>query len=92
MLSKISITATEVVLIQMSFLTVDSKYKSKNENTEYHRMFIHSKSQVYSRQGSPIVLLFGSWSLVYLRVRVKSKFLFNLTILVDVQRLHENDI
>ena len=35
----------EVVLIQMSFLSVGSKQKYKNENTEYHGIFMLFKSQ-----------------------------------------------
>ena len=47
--------------------------KNKNENTKYHSILISFKSQVYSRQGSPISLLFGTRSLVsYLHVWVKS--------------------
>ena len=79
---------TNVVFNQMYFLTVGSKQKNKNENTEYYSMFIPFKSQAYSRQGNPIFLLFGSWSLIlYLHVWLKSIFFqSNLTILVDVQR------
>ena len=78
----------EILFIQISFLTVGSKQKNKNENTEYHRIFIHFKGQVYSRQGIPIFLLLESWSLVlYLRVWVKSKF-FSF----EVQCLGENVI
>ena len=56
----ITITVTEIVLIQMFFFTVDSKQKNKNENTEYHGTFI----QVYSKPRSSIFLLLGSWNLV----------------------------
>ena len=35
---KTTIRATEVVLIQVLFLTVGSKPKNKNENTKYHNM------------------------------------------------------
>ena len=52
-LQKISLTVTEVVLIQVSFLTVGSKQKNKTELVEYHGIFITFKSQVYSKQGSP---------------------------------------
>ena len=45
-------------------LTVSSKQKNENENTECHGIFIHFKGQVYSRQGRPLFLLLGSWSLV----------------------------
>ena len=60
-LSKIkTIIAREVVLTQLLSSNVVSKHKSKNENTEYHGMFISFKSHLYSKQGSPIFLLFGS--------------------------------
>ena len=37
----ITITMTEIVLIQMFFFTIASKQKNKkNENTEYHGTFI----------------------------------------------------
>ena len=61
--SKKNITATDVVFIQVLSYNVVSKQK-KNENKEYHGMFISFKSHLYSKQGSPIYLLFGSWSLV----------------------------
>ena len=41
-----------------------SKQKNKNENTEYHGMFISFEGHLYSKQGSLIFLLFGSWNLV----------------------------
>ena len=64
----------EVVLIEMSFVTGGTKQKNKNENMERHSIFRPFKIQFYSRQGGPIFLLFGLWSLVlYLHVRVKSK-------------------
>ena len=50
--------------IQLLSYNVVSKQKNKNENTEYHGMFISFKSHLYSRQGSPIFLLFDSLSLV----------------------------
>ena len=64
--------------------------KIKNINTKYHgTLFIPFKSQVYSQQGSPIFLLFGSWSLVlHFHVWVKSNLI--LIIQTDVQRLHED--
>ena len=87
LLKKQTITAAEVVLTQLLSYNI-SKHKNKNKNTEYHRMFISFKSHLYSNQGSPIFLLFESWSLaLYLLVWVKSKFY--LIILVDVQRFHE---
>ena len=62
LLLKKNITVTDVVLTQL--LSYVSKHKNKNENTEYHGMFISFKSHLYSKQGSPIFLLFGPWSLV----------------------------
>ena len=62
-LLKKAITGTEVVLNQLLSYNVVSKHKNKNENTEYHGMFISFKSHLYSKQGSPIFLLFGSWGL-----------------------------
>ena len=73
LLLKKNITATEVVLTQLLSYNV-SKHKNKNENTEYHGMFISFKSHLYSKQGSPIFLLFESWSLaLYLFVWAESK-------------------
>ena len=70
-----TITATEVVLTQLLSYNVVSKHRNKNENTEYHGMFISFKSHLYSKQESPIFLLFGSWNLaLYLLVWVRSKF------------------
>ena len=52
---------------------VASKHKNKNENTKYHGICISFKSHLYSKQESPIFLLFGSWSLtLYLLVWVAS--------------------
>ena len=67
---------------------------SKKSKTKYHGIFIPFKREAYSKHGSIIFLLFGSWSLIlYLCVWVKTKFFsdnFKLTNLVDVQRLHQN--
>ena len=61
--------------IQLLSYNVVSKQKNKNENTEYHGMFISFKSHLDSKQGSPIFLLLDSLSLVlYLLVLVKPKF------------------
>ena len=74
-ITKMVITATEVVLIKLFSYTIVSKQK-KNENTEYYGTFISFKSLLYSKQGSPVFLLFGSWSVIlYLHVSVKSKVL-----------------
>ena len=61
---KITITVTEVVLIQVSFLTVSSKSNNNNEHAEYHGIFIPFIGKIYSKQGSHISLLFGTWALV----------------------------
>ena len=74
---------TEIILIQLLFFTVGSKQKNKNENAEYHDVFIPFKSQLYSKLASSIFLLFGPWNLV-LYVHV-----FMSSILADVQRLHK---
>ena len=50
--------------IQLLSYKVVSKQKNKNENTEYHGMFISFKSHLYQKQGSPIFLLFDSLNLV----------------------------
>ena len=56
----------EVVLIQVSFVTIGSRQKKKNKNdiTEYHGIFISFKIRIYSKHGSPIFLLFGLWHLL----------------------------
>ena len=87
-----TIIATEVVLTQLLSYNVFSKHKNKNEYTEYHGMFISFKSHLCSKQGSPIFLLFGSWTLaLHLLVWVKSKFFddSNLIILVDIASKRE---
>ena len=67
-------TATEVVLVQLCSYTVVSKQNNKNENKEYYGTFISFKSHLYSKQESPIFLLFASRSIVlHLYVWVKSK-------------------
>ena len=56
---KKTITAAEVVFIQLLSYHAVSKQKNKNENTEYQYIFISFKSHLYSKQGSPVFLLFG---------------------------------
>ena len=89
-----AITVMEVVLIQVSFLTVGSRHKNKNVLTEYHDIFISFKSRVYSKHGSPIFPLFGvmGFSIISPHFGKGQDFSGNssLTNLVDVQRLHEN--
>ena len=66
---------TEVVLIQVSFLTVGSKQKN-NKHAEYHDIFIPFKGQIYLKQGSHVSFLFGTWTLVlFSHVWVKPRFL-----------------
>ena len=64
-LSKIIITTTETVFIQLlSYNVVFKQQKKENGNTECHAMFTSFKSHLNSKQGSLIFLLFGSWILV----------------------------
>ena len=73
----ITITVTEIDLIQVLFFTVGCKQKNKNENTEYHDTFTPFKAELDLKQGKSIFLLFRSWRLVlYLHVLVKSKVMF----------------
>ena len=78
-----TITETKFVLIQVFFLPFllnNNKKIYKNEKTEYHGTFRPFKNQLHLKPGSPIFLLFRSWSLVlYLYLWVNSKFF-----LVDV--------
>ena len=43
---KKNITATEVIFIQLLSYNVISKQKNKNEDTEYHGMFISFKNHL----------------------------------------------
>ena len=45
-------------LHSVSLLWRFSEQKNKNENTEYHGMFISFEGHLYSKQGSLIFLLF----------------------------------
>ena len=58
------ITITVVVLTQVHFPAVGSKQKNNDEHTESHDIFILFKDKIYSKQGSHISLLFGTWTLV----------------------------
>ena len=91
---KITITAIEVVRIQVCFLTIGSKYN--NKRAECHVIFIPFKGQIYSKQGSHVSVLFCTWtfsifshffSFYFPEVSTVSSDLINF---VDVQRLHEN--
>ena len=46
------------------FNLVSKQKKNKNENMEQHGTFTPFKSHLYSKSGSSVFLLFGSWSLV----------------------------
>ena len=61
---KNSITVAEVALIKVSFLKIGSKQNNKNEHGEYHDILNSFKDKIYSKQGSHISLLFGTWTLV----------------------------
>ena len=71
--------STEVALINLFSLTVVSKQKNKNKNTKYHGTFISFKSHLCSKQGSPIFLLFGWWSIVSLCLGLVKVFLITLS-------------
>ena len=47
---KKTIIVTEVVLTQLLSYNVVSKHKNKNENTEYHGMFISFKSHLKTNE------------------------------------------
>ena len=55
---------TEVVLIQVPFITVFLNKNNSNEYAGYYDIFIPFKGHIYSKQGSHISLLFGTWILV----------------------------
>ena len=71
----ITINVTKIVLIQVLFLPLLLNKQNKIENTEYHGASTLFKSQLYSKLGSLIFLLFGSWNLeLYLYVWVNQQF------------------
>ena len=78
-------TVTEVVRIQVSFLTVGSE-NNNNKHTEEHVIFIPFKDQIYSKQGSHVSLLFGTW----LGEAKVSTVNSDLTNFFDAQRMDEN--
>ena len=55
----ITITVTEIDVIQVLFFTVDSKQKNKNENTEYHGTFTPFKAELNLKQGKSFFSCFG---------------------------------
>ena len=66
-------------------LVISKKMKTKTRNTM--AFFISFKSHLYSKQGSPIFLLCGSWSVVFffmLGLSQSFSFNSNLIILVDI--------
>ena len=70
-----TIAVAKVAIIQVSFLKVGSKQKTKIEHMEYHIIFILFKGHFYSKHENPIFLLHKSWSLIlYVHVSVKAKF------------------
>ena len=94
-----TITVTEVVRIQVSFLTVGSK-NNNNKLAEYLVIFIPFKCQIYSKQGSHASLLFGTCSnfsktlvnIIFqcLGEAKVSTVNSDLTNFVDTQRVNEN--
>ena len=93
---KNTLTVTEVVRIQVSFLTVGSK-NNNNKHAEYHAIFIAFKGQIYSKQGSHVSLLFGTCSTTSANIIFPclgeakvSTVNSDLTNFVDAQRKHEN--
>ena len=62
--NKITITVTEVVLIQVPFLLLILNKNDNDEHVESHDIFIPFKDRIYSKQGSHISYLFGTWTLV----------------------------
>ena len=61
---KITIIVVKVALIQVSFPNDASKQENKNENMEYHDIFMAFKCQIYSKYGSDTFFLSESCSLV----------------------------
>ena len=62
--NKITITVTEVVLIQVPFLLLILNKNDNDEHVESHDIFIPFKDRIYSKQGNHISLLFVTWTLV----------------------------
>ena len=61
---KNTVTVTEVVLIQCLFLPLVLNKNNNIEHAAYHGIFKPFKGMIYSKQGSLISLLFGTWTLV----------------------------
>ena len=85
---KTTITVTEVVLIQVI------NKNNNNKHADYHDIFIPFKGQIYSKQGTHISLLVGTWtfSIIFpcLSEAKVSTVNSDLTNFLDIQRLHEN--
>ena len=89
---KIIVTAREVVLIHPFSLTDASKQKINMKTQNTMALSCHSKLTSTQKE-SPILLLFGSWSTVFISMfGLSQRFSDNssLIILVNIQRLHEN--
>ena len=72
---KMTMAVAKDATIQVSFLKVGSKQKTKIKHMEYHIIFIAFKGHFYSKHGSPVFLLLKSWSLIlYVHVSFKAKF------------------
>ena len=82
------------MLIQVSFLQLALNKNNNNKHAEYHDIFIPFKGQIYSKQGSHISLLLGTWtfSIIFPCLGEAKVPTVNsdLTNFVDVQRLHEH--
>ena len=61
---KITIAATEVVLVQLFSYNVVSEKNFKNENVEYHDISILFESPLYSKRGSPIFSCVMEFSII----------------------------
>ena len=62
----VTITVTEIILIQVFSQTVGSRQKNKNDNIEYHDTFRPFKSQLYSKLGNLFLSCFGHGILYYI--------------------------
>ena len=79
------------------FLPLVLSKNNNNEHAEYHGIFILFKGQIYSKQGSHIFLLFGTWTCFRITSLASSldeanvsTVNTNLTKFVGDQRLHKN--
>ena len=77
------------------FLPLVLNKNNNNKHAEYHGIFILFKGQIYSKQGSHISLLFGTWTCFRIIshswiVAKVSTVNTNLIKFVGDQRLHKN--